>query len=197
MIAIDYSMSSAGIVIGTSNNPDELQIGCFRQRVKDEALKDNITILEAPEASMISDEERYYRLAKSTVEFIKSKTDERIVYIEDYSFQSKGNTFNIGEATGALKQRLWKEGFEIQKLSPGSIKKFATGKGNSNKTGMLDAFIESTGYDWNESFFGFKKTIERGMKTIPAPITDIIDAYWILQYALAEFHGESVPSESR
>lgn len=196
MIGIDYSMSSAGIVIGTSDNPNELHIGCYRQRVRDEALKDNITILEPPSAG-VSDEERYYRLAETTVNFIKSKTDERIVYIEDYSFQSKGNTFNIGEATGALKQRLWLEGFEIQKLSPGSIKKFASGKGNANKTGMLDAFIDKTGYDWNESYFGFKHPIEKGMKNIPAPITDIIDAYWILQYALAEFHGEAVPSESR
>lgn len=196
MIGIDFSMSSPGIVIGVSSKVDELQIGCMRQRVKDEALRDNITILEPPVKS-VSNEERYYTLAKTIVDFIKSKTDERIVYIEDYSYASSGNTFNIGEATGALKQMLWLEGFEISKLSPGSIKKFATGKGNAGKTDMLDAFIDSTGYDWNETFYGFKNGIEKGMKKIPAPVTDIIDAYWILQYALAEFHGDQIPVESR
>lgn len=185
MVGIDFSMSSAGIVIGASDKPDELEFACFRQRKKDEALAPNITILEQPEWG--SDEERYYKIAHAIVDYIKSKTDEKIVFIEDYSYGSKGNTFNIGEATGALKQLLWLEGYEVYKLAPTQIKKFATGKGNANKTAMYDHFVDKTNYDFNKTFYG-PMHIEKGDKKIPSPISDIVDAYFILQYGIDSFH---------
>ena len=63
MIAIDFSMNSAGVVVGNSNNPAELQMLCFRQRKRDDSLVKNIIVKEYLECPK-SDEERFYHIAK-------------------------------------------------------------------------------------------------------------------------------------
>lgn len=184
MIGIDFSMSSAGICIGDSDNPESLEMGCFRQRKSDEALRKNITIMELPE-HWKTPEERYFKIATEIYNFIISKTDSKIVYLEGYSYgSSSGVVFNIAESTSVLKQMLYHGGFEINLVTPSELKKHATGKGNANKTKMLDAFIDVTGYDFNKTFHGPTKPVEKGMKRVPSPVNDIIDAYFLLQFGL-------------
>lgn len=187
MIGIDFSMASAAVVIGRSIYPEDLQMLCFRQRKKDSSLVDNITVIEYPDAE--SDEERYYKVAKPIVDFILKHSDNsQVVWIEDYSFNSTGNVFNIAEATATLKHMLWMEGFEINKVSPKSVKKFA-GNGKADKNDMYDMFVEKTGYDFNKSFDGPTKDLRTGYTQVPSPVSDIIDAYYVLHYGHANTIG--------
>ena len=183
MIAIDFSMNSAGIIIGNDSNQENLKMLFFRQRKSDKSLVDNIYITDYPK-DYSCNEERYYHIALKIFNFIEEHTTSKIVYIEDYSFSSNGKVFNIAEATGTLKQLLWINGYELTKVSPKSIKKFATGSGNASKTDMYDKFVDNTNYNFNKTISGPQKEIKKGAKNIPAPVTDLIDAYFLLQYAL-------------
>lgn len=186
MIAIDFSMNSAGVVIGNTDKPEELKMLCFRQRKRDESLSKNIKIVDYP-IDPKNNEERYFEIANSIMGFIdKNNINNREVYIEDYSFGSTGSVFNIAEATATLKHILWMSGFNITKISPKSIKKYATGSGNATKTDMYNTFIDKTGFDFNKVLIGPKKDIEKGDEKIPSPVSDLIDAYFLLQYGLHE-----------
>lgn len=186
MIAIDFSMNSAGVIIGNSDNPAECKMMCFRQRKRDESLVKNIKIYEYP-IDPKNNEERYFEVANNIMEFIaKNNINNKEVYIEDYSFGSTGSVFNIAEATATLKHMLWMDGFNITKISPKSIKKFATGSGNATKGDMFSTFVDKTGYDFNTVFYGPTKVIKKGDENIPAPFSDLIDAYFLLQYGLSE-----------
>lgn len=186
MIGIDFSMCSAGVVIGDSINPKELQILCFRQRKKDDSIVDNITMINYPDAE--TDEERYYLVAKGIVDFIIKHSTDKIVWIEDYSYGSIGNVFNIAEATATLKHMLWMEGFEINKVSPKSVKKFA-GNGKAGKNEMFDLFLEKTSFDFDKAVVGHTKDLRTGYTQIPSPVSDIVDAYFVLQYGLSNTIG--------
>lgn len=184
MIGIDFSMNSPAVVIGDSENPEELEMLCFSQRVKDASLVKNIRILELSKS--LCDESRYYSNAWNIIAFIKRKTDCKNVWIEDYSFGSTGSVFNIAEATSTLKHLLWMDGYTINKISPKSVKKFATGSGNAKKNDMYDAFMKKTGYDFNDKLEGHTKHLRTGYKDIPSPVSDLIDAYFIMQYGISQ-----------
>lgn len=184
MIGIDFSMNSAGVVIGNSSNPEELKMLFFRQRVKDYPLVDNIEIAEYGEWPC--NESRYYHVASTIFNFIEEHATDKEVWIEDYSFGSTGSVFNIAESTATLKHLLWIDGYVINKISPKSVKKFATGSGNAKKSGMYDSFMEKTGYDFNDKLEGHTKHLRDGYKEVPSPASDLIDAYFILQYGLNE-----------
>ena len=187
MIAIDFSMNSAGVVIGNTDKPEELKMLCFRQRKRDESLSKNIKIADYP-IDPKSNEERYFEVAFEIMEFIHKNaiSSDKEVYIEDYSFGSTGSVFNIAESTATLKHLLWMSNYNINKISPKSIKKYATGSGNATKTDMYNTFIDKTGFDFNKVLIGPKKDIEKGDEKIPSPVSDLIDAYFLLQYGLQE-----------
>ena len=126
MIAIDFSMNSAGVVVGNSKDPSELQMLCFRQRKRDDSLAKNIVVKEYLECPQ-SDEERFYYTAKTIFDFVDLHSTTKIVYIEDYSYGSTGSVFNIAEATGLLKHLLYMNWYIINKVAPKALKKHATG----------------------------------------------------------------------
>lgn len=97
--------------------------------------------------------------------------------IEDYAFSGTGKTFHIGEFTGKLKERLYDNGASIRLTDPTSLKKFATGNGNSGKTEMGLEAPEHP--DWSRD--GFPVLLEDS-KVYPfakSPSADIIDAWWL------------------
>jgi Holliday junction resolvasome RuvABC endonuclease subunit len=96
------------------------------------------------------------------------------VYIEDYSLGSKGKVFHIAENTGVLKYRLWNFQVDVIGVPPTVIKKFATGKGNSDKEKMQTAFKVQNDIDLKYEL----KMTEKQWN----PSSDIIDAYWICKY---------------
>ncbi len=96
---------------------------------------------------------------------------EPMVYIEGYSFGSKGQgLFQIAENCGILKYRLQEENIPYDTVVPSVVKKGATGKGNADKDMMLNAFIKETKIDLKKIF----DTDKAGN-----PLSDIADSYFI------------------
>ena len=98
--------------------------------------------------------------------------DYPLVKLEDYSFASKGKTFHIAENMGMLKYKFYKLDIPFELIAPSSVKKYATGKGNSNKESMIEAFRETAGFD----------LLSELDCTYNSPASDIADSYFICKY---------------
>jgi hypothetical protein len=101
--------------------------------------------------------------------------------LEDYAMGARGRVFGIGENTGILKYKLRE--YPLFTYPPTVIKKFATGKGNSNKEVMYDYFTKETGVDLRDSFPSKSEKIGN-------PISDIIDSYYICKKLYHEINTE-------
>jgi Holliday junction resolvasome RuvABC endonuclease subunit len=189
MIGIDFSIRSPAITISNSDKFEDCKMLAFAQNKKQIATADNIYLANYPEIYK-SKEERYYKLCKTILQFIEDykEKDEKEVWIEGYAYAATGNVFDIAECTSVLKQLLYHNGYSINIVEPSVAKKFATGKGNANKFGMLEAFKNKTNMDI-EKCFDFTKEITE--KKIPAPLSDIIDSYWMCQYGLYRQENKS------
>jgi Holliday junction resolvasome RuvABC endonuclease subunit len=94
------------------------------------------------------------------------------VALEGYSYGSKGKVFHIAENTGVLKYKLFQNSIPVDIIPPTTVKKFATGKGNSDKEMMHDSFMAETGKN-------LKKIITPLKKKASNPVSDIVDSYYI------------------
>jgi hypothetical protein len=125
-----------------------------------------------------TDEERYDRISKWAMEIISDFQIESVT-VEGYSMGSKGRVFNLAENCGILKWKIWKAGIGIDIVPPTTVKKFATGKGNSDKDKMFEAFLQETSID-------IQKIICPDKAKVSSPVGDIVDAYYILKYGLTK-----------
>ena len=131
-----------------------------------------------------NNEERFLRLATWTLATVVGKLGELVpdpknVYtaLEDYALGGKGRVFEIAENTGCLKQILRAAEYQFDLIPPTVVKKFATGKGNSKKEQMYDAWMKETKFDiW--------KIMTPGRGKVSSPVTDIVDAYYLLKIAI-------------
>lgn len=88
-----------------------------------------------------------------------------VVAIEGYSMGGQRGSAGVGQALGELggvvRVALWEAGITYVELSPSSLKKYATGKGNANKETMLlaaakraaDIGVEITNNNEADAFF--------------------------------------------
>lgn len=121
-----------------------------------------------------SQEERFEQISEWAIQIlVKFKVTD--VCLEGYAMGAKGQVFNIGENTGLLKHKLWKNNISIITPAPSAIKKFFTTKGNAKKEDMYATFIEETGLDL-EALLDSK----RGGN----PISDIVDSFAMCKYGL-------------
>ena len=118
--------------------------------------------------------ERYDIISSFFIDRILELDEETKVFIEGYSMGSKGRVFNIAENTGVLKYRFWNFQIEFETIAPTVIKKFATGKGNSNKEQMQLVFEQ-------ENSIRLKNELNMTEKQWN-PSSDLIDAYYICKY---------------
>lgn len=118
-----------------------------------------------------SQEERFDNISNWVMAVLSDYEIEH-VYIEDYAMGAKGRVFHIGENTGLLQHKLWKDKYSFTKIPPTVVKKHATGKGNAKKEQMYDAFTER---------FGGNLINEFSQNRLDNPVTDIIDAYYIAE----------------
>jgi Holliday junction resolvasome RuvABC endonuclease subunit len=116
---------------------------------------------------------RFNNLSKWSMGVIGYGID--IVGIEGYAFGATGRVFQIAENAGLLKYKLWSAGIKFNVPAPAEIKKYATGKGNSNKIAMYEHFKKETGLD----LFLILNITNLNMWN---PISDIVDAYFIAKY---------------
>ena len=191
-IGIDYSLSSPGVCVNTSE--DEFRYedckfyyltntkkyeGTFKEKMAFGTSA--VEYIGTPHRPYNSEPERYNNIANWAINIIKLYGDattglNRIkptIQIEDYSFGSTGRVFHIAENLGLLKYKLKIEcGWDYTLIAPSVIKKFATDKGNANKELMLGAFQEDTGVNLEVLFDTKSKS----------PISDVADAYFICKY---------------
>lgn len=118
-----------------------------------------------------SEEQRHSNIAQWAIDRLNHV---EFIVVEDYAFAAKGKVFNIAENTGLLKHQLWRFQKSFQTIPPTVIKKFATGKGNSNKEAMYEAFLKETGCDLLALF---------DTTTVASPVNDVADSYFMAKYA--------------
>lgn len=170
---MDFSMSCPALAISNSSNITfDTTKFFFRTRVvKYVGTFDNIT--GTKETPYESQEERFDNISNYFLEILLQYQITDFA-IEGYSYGSTGNVFDIAENTGVLKHRLFKNNINIHIFPPTEIKKFATSKGNANKQGMFDAFLEQESVD-------FRTKINYTKTSIDNPVSDIVDAFYILK----------------
>lgn len=123
-----------------------------------------------------SQEQRFHEIA----EFFSSRMSPGdLVAMEGYAFGAKGLVFHIGECGGIIKNRMWANGIRFEVVPPTALKKHATGKGNSDKSGMNDAFVSLTGYDVRTALGCTEKQWN--------PSSDVVDAFFLCSYARTLF----------
>ena len=189
-IGIDYSLSTPGICVNTSEEEFQYEdckfyyltntkkyVGTFKEKMA--FGTSDVEYIGWPHKPYSSEPERYNNIANWAIDIIKSQKKDSwslelpTIQIEDYSFGSTGRVFHIAENLGLLKYKLKIEcGWDYMLLAPSVIKKFATDKGNANKELMLGAFQEDTGVN-------LEVLLDSSVKS---PITDIADAYFICKY---------------
>lgn len=174
---IDYSTTSPCICIFKKDgtiNPIDCNFSFFaldKWRPRWSALQ-NVNCYKLPKDLKLID--KYIFLADWTIEALRWHNGrvEKVI-IEDYSYSSTGRVFNIAENVGILKFKLKQNGFRYETVPPTVIKKFATGKGNSNKEAMLEA--------WKAEPDNFELVQENGN-----PATDIVDSYYLCKYGVTQ-----------
>ena len=183
-IGIDYSLSSPGVCVNTSEEEFRYEDckfyyltstkkyqGTFKEKMAFGTSA--VEYIGTQHKPYSSEPERYNNIANWVIDIIKFYKKQPIIQIEDYSFGSTGRVFHIAENLGLLKYKLKIEcGWDYTLIAPSVIKKFATDKGNANKELMLGAFQEDTGVN-------LEVLLDSSVKS---PITDIADAYFICKY---------------
>ena len=173
IVGIDYSLNSPAICIAGDNfdfnkcsfhflTSKKKHIGKFGKNIFGYEIKDYKTPIE-----------RFTNISTWALDTIhKYKNDTAKVFIEGYSFGSKGQAvFQIAENCGILKYRLqMSPSILYDTIVPSVVKKYASGKGNADKQLMYDSFKEHTKQDLMKMF---------DMQKLNNPVTDIVDSYYI------------------
>ncbi len=183
-VGIDYSLSCPAMCVMREPGVENCDFYFLTQHKKCEGKVLNFN--GQLHREYLSEQERYYNIAMYFVHKIPSGVKK--VFIEDYSFGSKGRVFHIAENTGCLKHLLWENGIQFETIPPTVIKKYATGKGNADKAKMYEAFVSETNLNVIQYY---SKTAK-----LDSPVTDIVDAYYIAKwgYNNATSGEESRPS---
>ena len=188
-IGIDYSLSSPGICVNTSEGEFDYEDCTFYFLTNTKKYDatfcrpyvTNVKYIGTAHTPYTSEPERYSQIADWAINIIKSYGDattgvngiKPTIQKEDYSYGSTGRVFHIAENLGLLKYKLKMEcGWDYNLIPPSVIKKFATGKGNANKELMIDAFEKDTGTNLAQVFDTTSKS----------PVSDVADAYFICKY---------------
>jgi Holliday junction resolvasome RuvABC endonuclease subunit len=173
---IDYSMTSPAICchVGETWDVANCTFHYIVQRDKHLVITDQLKGSLYKEWSL--PEQRFYNLASWSIDILLEYKVEA-ASLEGYAYGagSKGLVFQIGENTGALKQEMWQNNIPFTISPPTVIKKFATGKGNSNKEKMWDSFIEETG-------FNLFNILGQEEKKRWNPVSDMVDSYYLAKY---------------
>ena len=185
---IDYSLTSPAICVYKDENGghfdfDRCVFHYLSNNEKQQQLAartglKNLRVDPYPEWQ--SEEERHEKLATWAYNIVQG-CDE--VFLEGYAFatSAQAGVRSLAENTGLLKHKMWKNKLTFKTFPPTVIKKFATGKGNSNKEQMYEAFVDEllTPDD-------LKERLTPKAKKVTNPISDIVDSYFIAKAGVEE-----------
>ena len=184
IVGIDYSLNSPAICIADNSfdfnkcsfhflTSKKKHIGQFGKNIIGYEHKEYNTPIE-----------RFTNISSWALDIIhKHKKDTAKVFIEGYSFGSKGQAvFQIAENCGILKYRLQlSPSILYDTVVPSVVKKFASGKGNADKQLMYNSFLNHTGADLLKAF---------DMGKLNNPVTDIVDSYYIAKVGYENFKSK-------
>ena len=180
---IDYSLTSPAICVYKDENDRHFDFdGCVfhylsnNEKQRQLAARSGLeNIRTEPYPEWKSEEERHEKLATWAYNIVQGCEE---VFLEGYAFatSAQAGVRSIAENTGLLKHKMWKNKITFKTYPPTVIKKFATGKGNSNKEKMYEAFVGEllTPND-------HKEQLTPKSKKIINPISDIVDSYFIVK----------------
>src|SRR5210317_716102 len=166
IIGIDYSLTSPAICV---NNGNLMFYYLTSKKKLTGVISEEIVGYEHKEWT--DPIQRFTFISDFALDII-SATSNPTIYIEGYSFGSKGQgVFQIAENCGILKYRLLEEDYGYHTVVPSVVKKGATGKGNADKDMMYEAFCkELPDYNLKKSF---------DTEKVGNPLSDIVDSYYI------------------
>lgn len=177
IVGVDYSLSSPAVCVCTGDFEFKNCQIYYLTNVKKydgKFLKGQINgQLHLP---YTSEQQRHDQISDWAINLIGSLNIN--IFIEGYSFGSKGLVFNLAENKGTLKHKLYKRDKHFEMIVPGVVKKIATGKGNADKIKMYEQFKTDTGLDLMKEFEQVK---------LNNPVTDIIDAYYVAKAGYENF----------
>jgi len=76
----------------------------------------------------------------------------KVVVLEGYSFGSQGRAvYQIAGLGEIVRYSLWRRGMPYVDVPPGTLKKYATGKGNAGKDEMIAAAIRRFGFEGSDN----------------------------------------------
>lgn len=183
ILSVDYSTSCVGITV--RENDKLFFYSIMRVEPKNLPFEDDFTLIIIPK----SDDYLLDAIEiANTILYIAGKHECKVATFEGYSFGSKSRSFDLlFECTGIAKAFLRTQGIEVFSYAPTTVKKHFTGKGNSRKLNMFDAFLLYRTDDVIESVFwqrcveyqGEIRMINRNgeFRGIMKPYEDIIDSY--------------------
>ncbi len=116
--------------------------------------------------------QRYDQISQWALTIVRSC---EVACIEDYAYNARGKIFNIGENTGLLKWKMWRNDLPFETVPPAMVKKFGAGRGNAKKEEMHQAFVNETGVNLHS-------VLTPDTNSIKNPVSDIVDAYYICKY---------------
>ena len=173
IVGIDYSLNSPAICIADDNFKFDKCSFHFLTSKKKHLGKIGKNIFGYEHKEYNNPIIRFSNISMWALDIIhKHKKDTAQVFVEGYSFGSKGQAvFQIAENCGILKYRLqMSPSMLYDTIVPSVVKKNATGKGNADKQLMYDSFLKDTGVDLMKIF---------DMQKLNNPVTDIVDSYYI------------------
>jgi len=185
-IGIDYSLTSPAVVICGSKIEANCKGYYLTDKIKLTGQIDTgmCNILGILHDEYYSEQERYENIATWVLDILNGLDDRDIyIMIEDYSFGSKGKVFHIAENCGLMKYMLYKNEYDFDTVSPSTLKKFATGKGNADKQLMYNSFCVDSGVQ------NLHKIISPTTK-LGNPTTDIVDAWYLARYMKYKYETE-------
>lgn len=168
---IDYSINSPGVTVLNLENEMLGQIRkryiAFTQTKKWESSRRQGKIFSYKKKQFSN----YIEQNEWIIETIKRQLHNvDYVAFEDYAYGATGKVFHIAEATGLAKYFFYKMGTKLRFYDPGTIKMFATGKGNADKIRMEDCYNEKH----NDTKFDLEF-----LPKYKSPKSDIIDSHYI------------------
>lgn len=174
IIGIDYSLNSPAICVTDENFNVEDCVFYFLTSKKKYIGNIDKNIIGIEHKEYNDPIERFSNISTWVLNIIK-QYDVRKIYIEGYSFGSKGQAiFQIAENCGILKYRISTQPeLTYRTIVPSVVKKMATGKGNADKEKMYESFKDQHKIDLKRIF---------DMEKLNNPVTDIIDSYYIAKF---------------
>ena len=180
-VGIDYSMNSPSCCLFDGTEYRYLNLNTVKRLEGKFQVSNHHFSVEYLPKNFSNAIEKYSYMSRMFLDFIESFGKSNVA-LEGYSYGSKGQAIlNIAENIQTLKLRLYNSSnieLILPSPPPTQIKKFATGKGNADKTMMYTSYATATGVDTIHTILD--------KKCEDSPVSDFVDSYWICEFLRKE-----------